>query len=91
MLNLCFSEGFSQLMSNNTTQNERVKKVSVCGPSVVGQPTSVQQRKELKGQKEEEEGGKRERSECQAHANCFYFREQSCFQTDLRRVGVEVT
>lgn len=48
-------------------------------------PTRTERKK---GRREER---KRERAECQACDNCFYFRERSCFQTDLRRVGVKVT
>lgn len=42
-----------------------------------------QKRKEKMKRKKER---KRERVECQAHANCFYFKELSCFQTDLRKL-----
>lgn len=42
-----------------------------------------QKRKEEMKRKEER---KRGRVECQAHTNCFYFKELSCFQTDLRKL-----
>lgn len=47
---------------------------------------TIEDRRERKRWKERKNERERERVECQAHTNCFYFKELSCFQTDLRKL-----